>query len=255
MKALVNPLLFVILLQIAGVAWLLCQRISRSRAIILWGLLILNLMLAGLATPIVSHYLEQGLTILPPKKLSLSPRFIFVLGGGYLIGATPKEDILVIESQRRVLLGVATWMKYPSAKLVFSGASHTKGSRRPPNRHALLMADLAYQYGVPRKVMILESNSTNTAAHPVEALKLPGITFSTPIAIVTNSWHMRRARREFLRYFKNVMPISVPSLSLPSGWICWLPCPDSLEKSTTLICEWVGMLWYSVNSYFIPVGQ
>lgn len=214
--------------------------------------------MAILSMPVISSWIEKSLIIPASNHSNVTPRFIFVLGGGYLTGVTPEEDILVTESIRRVLRGVAVWKQYPSAKLVFSGASNNV--RRQPERHSQLMAALAKGHDVPAGAIIMEINSTNTATHPIEALKLSDLTSEMPIAVVTNAWHMRRAMREFCRHFENIMIVPVPSSFLSGQWHDWLPGAGGLDNSTTYIREWVGLLWYAlkgmvVTSEAIHIGE
>jgi hypothetical protein len=49
-----------------------------------------------------------------------APVFIFVLGGGYLPADNPDEDILVDDSERRVVHGVYLWRRNPNAHIVLS---------------------------------------------------------------------------------------------------------------------------------------
>lgn len=173
------------------------------------------------------------------------PAFIFVLGGGYDPGVIPDEDMLSAESQRRVLHGITLWEHYPEAHMVLSGAMEYKGMREP-DRHAQLMAEAAINRGVPASAVLLESRSRNTREHPVEALTLPGVTSAAPIAVVTSDWHMRRAQREFCRYFQQVQTYPVPKVQRSMGWQDFIPDAGTLDANTTLLREWVGMLWYAI---------
>ncbi len=174
------------------------------------------------------------------------PTYIFVLGGGYLPGTNLNEDLLVEESQRRALHGIAVWHRYPAARLVFSGASREYADLRDDARQVQLMADVAHSRGVPATSTLLERRSGNTREHPVEALKLPGVTPSTPIGVVTSGWHMRRAQRQFCRYFRQVAMYPVPAVPRPMIWQDFVPNADALDANTTLMREWVGVLWYEI---------
>ncbi len=242
MKFLINPFFWYLLLQSAGLLALQRHSIGRSRAL-LRALLLLTLLLAMVSTPLSRTGLEASLMLAPTSSSAMAPAFIFVLGGGYLPGVVPDEDILVAESQRRVLHGVTLWRRYSDARMVFSGVMEYQG-RREPDRHAQLMADAAMNRGVPSSAVLLEPCSRNTREHPVEALTLPGVTSATPIALVTSGWHMRRAQREFCRYFEQVQTYPVPEVQHPVGWQDFIPDADTLDANTTLLREWVGILWY-----------
>jgi uncharacterized SAM-binding protein YcdF (DUF218 family) len=169
-----------------------------------------------------------------------------VLGGGYLPGVIPDEDILVAENQRRVLHGVILWRRYPNARMVFLGAAHEYEDVRGADRMVRLMAETALNMGVSASALMLEPRSRNTREHPIEALDLPGVTPATPVAVVTSGAHMRRARREFSRHFQQIQAYPVLSVPRPLSWNDFIPEAGILGGNTTLVQEWVGMLWYTI---------
>lgn len=248
MKLLVNPLFWFILLQ-AGVLGALCYRywIRWSRAWkSTWLLLVLSLFILGvLSTPAVTRKLERSLSITVNDQGVGAPAYIFVLGGGYLPGASLDQDVLGTESSRRVLAAIAWWRKYPQAKLVFSGAEK-EIKIRPNTRLTQLMAETAICHGVPQSHLLFEDSSINTREHPIKALELPGITSKTPIGLVTSAWHMRRSLREFSRYFSAIQIQPVPLSYYSAGWQNFIPAANALEESTIFLQEWVGIFWYAM---------
>ena len=241
-KIIVSPFLWFLFFQGAGLFLLLrWSSIKRSRALIRL-LLVLVFLLTIISTPLTSNWLKNTLAIHSTENSTTLPDVIFVLAGGYLAGATSDEDVLGTESQRRVLHAVGIWRCYPDAILVFSGA---QGMLRP-ERLTQLMADAAMCQGVPRSSILLEPHSTNTREHPIEALKLPGMTSATPIGVVTSDWHIRRAEQEFRRYFQQVYTYPLSPLRGTQGLQSLMPTADSLDDNTTLLREWVGILWYKI---------
>lgn len=213
---------------------------------LIWMLLMISLVgLGALSTPSVSRSLERSLSHAVNNQEGNAPTYIFVLGGGYLPGASLDQDVLVEESSRRVLAAIAWWREYPQAKLVFSGALG-EIKNRPNDRLVQLMAETAMCHGVPKSHLVLEGSSVNTREHPIKALELPGITSKTQIGLVTSNSHMRRARREFSRYFSAILIHPVPLSSYSVGWQDFIPNPDSLGASTIFLQEWVGIVWYAV---------
>ncbi len=245
MKGLVNPLLWCLLPQFAVLVVLVRRETGPTRKM-LRALLVLSLVLAAMSTPLSRTGFEASLAVPTASDSTTAPAFIFVLGGGYRPGVTPDEDILVDESQRRVLHGVTIWRRYPDAHLVLAGATDYHG-KRELDRQARLMSQAAMGQGVPASAVLLEPRSHNTREHPVQAVTLAGVTPETPIALVTSSWHMRRARREFCRYFQQVQAYPVPEVRHPVGWRDFIPTADALDDNTTLLREWAGMLWYAVR--------
>lgn len=245
-KIIVSPFLWFLFLQGAGLLLLLrWGSINRSRTLIRL-LLVLTLLLTIMSTPLFGNWLQNTLAIHPTEKSATPPVAIFVLAGGYLPGATFDEDVLVTESQRRVLHAVGIWRCYPDAILVFSGASYEYQGMRRPDRGTQLMSDFAMCRGVPKSSILLEPRSINTREHPIEALKLPGMTPTTSIGVVTSDWHMRRAEQEFRRYFQQVYTYPVSPLRGTQGLQSLMPAADSLDANTTLLREWVGILWYKI---------
>lgn len=251
MKALVNSLFWYLLIQLTGL-WVLQKRLSDRGRVLTRGLFGLTLLLAFVATPLAQRLLERSLTS-PLVEMARPPEVIFVLGGGYVPGVIPEEDILVPESMRRVGRAATLWRGYPGARMVLSGAAPEYQAIRAADRHAQLMAKAARDLGVPERALLLEPRSWNTREHPIEALKLPGVTPATPISIVTSSWHMRRARMEFCRYFAHVYPYPVPEVTRRVGWQDVVPNAGRLGANTTLIHEWAGVLWYEIlNRIYRP---
>ena len=203
-------------------------------------------LLTIISTPLSGNLLKNTLAVHPNENSTTPPVAIFVLAGGYLPGATRDEDVLVAESHRRVLHAVAIWRCYPDAILVFSGASEEYQGRKP-DRDAQLMADVAMCRGVPRSSILLEPRSINTREHPIEALKLPGVTPIISIGVVTSDWHIRRAEQEFRRYFQQVYTYPLPSLWNTQGLQSLMPTADSLDNNTAFLREWVGIMWYKIR--------
>jgi uncharacterized SAM-binding protein YcdF (DUF218 family) len=254
LKTLVNPLLWFLILQFGLLLalrlcdWHRAGRVFRFSWRMLW---VSSIGLVILSTPIAAGTLAQTLVIVQADRVDDVPAYIFVLGSGFILGASVPEDVLVEECHRRVLAGVAMWRKHPEATMVFAGASKARDGRQS-GRMAQLMAKTAALQGVPARRIVLEPRSKNTREHPLEALQLPEITPQTPICLVTSAWHMRRAKCEFDRYFINIMiqPVSLRSGAL--GWKLFVPLPDALEDTTTYLREWVGMAWYAILR-FLPI--
>ncbi|MDD4907503.1 MAG: YdcF family protein [Candidatus Omnitrophica bacterium] len=248
MKQFVDPLLWFILLQLACLAvlrarcWMKISGAWKSA----WTLLFLSLLgLAALSTPLACHSLERSLSVAVNDQGTSAPTYIFVLGGGYIPGASLDQDVLTVESARRVLTAVSWRSGYPQAKLVFAGTSG-KIKNRSNERMAQLMSETAICHGAPKSHLLLESNSRNTQEHPARALEIPGITPETPIGVVTSNWHMRRAQREFRRYFSSVRINPVAAGAYSTNWLDIIPNSGSLQTSAIFLQEWVGSSWYNM---------
>ena len=244
-KLLVNPLLWYVLLQSAGLLVLWRSVAGRARTT-LRGLLMLTLALAIVSTPFARTGIEWTLLVRREFESLATPEFIFILGGGYMPGSRSSEDVRGEETEQRVLQGVTLWRKYPKSHLVFSGGVFDYAEIRNPDRMVQLMAETAINRGVPSSAINLEPRSANTREHSIQAIKLLGVTAATTVAVVTSAWHLRRARQEFCRYFQRVLVYPVDSPVTPILWSVLIPDGGSLEASTTLVREWVGMAWYAI---------
>lgn len=245
MKFFVDPFCWYLLLQVLGLTVLHRGARGFGRAMVL-ALMIMTLLLAISSTTIVANGLVKTLKLPETNRSAIVPGFIFVLGGGYILGAQPDEDILNSESERRVAHAVAVWRRYPRATIVFSGASYLRDGVRGHDRMSQLMSAGARMRGVPEQFLLQEPNSINTREHPIEALKLQGVMHSSPIAVVTSDWHMRRARREFCRSFEKVLSSAVPATKHFVSWKDFIPDASVLNFNTVLLREWVGSLWYEI---------
>ena len=246
MKLLVSLWTWYLLLQVGGM--LVVYRRARGGARLVAGCLLITTALIGLlSTPLAHEFFEAAITPSSISTSGVSPTIIFVLGGGYRAGGTPEEDVLNDESERRVAHAVSVWQRFRSAHLVMSGAAEDNIPPRQATRLGQLMTAAARNRLVPPTALATESRSLNTREHPIEALALPGVTPSVPVGIVTSGWHMRRAQREFCRYFLQVQTYPVPPDLPQLRWPNFIPNAGSLDANTTLLRELVGSLVYSVG--------
>ena len=249
LKIFVNPLAWFFVLQLGVLVWLYFRHGSELSPIVRMVLSMLLCSLIGLialSLPVTEAVLERSLVAMVNEEAKPpAPNYIFVLGGGFRLGNTPQDDFLNDACYQRVLTGAAFWREHPSATFVVSGTT-IEYPMRSPERMAQLMVDAAESHGVPRAQMVTETHSINTREHPQEALKLPGVTPETPIAIVTSAWHMPRAKQEFSRYFTNVQTYSTAPVKNALDWQSFVPNASTLEGSTTYVREWVGMAWYAI---------
>ena len=239
MKFLVSPLVWYLLAVLIGLFWLRRSTDGSNRRIAN-GLILLTLLAALASTPLVGVLLERSLRVDRTSLAGSSPEFIFVLSGGYLVGNSARMDILTEYSAERVSHGVTEWRSNRAARLVFSGWSGT-------GLDTELMSRAAAGYGVPDSVFMFEAHSRNTREHPIEALRLPGVKPTTHVAVVTSSWHMRRARREFCRYFERVDLYPVPPGERSGGLRGLVPQARTLSGNTRFLREWVGIVWYAIR--------
>lgn len=176
-----------------------------------------------------------------------SPRYIFVLSAGFDVADLPELDASGTETVRRVNRGVMLWREYPSATLVMAGAQPGMQGLREPEQQGRLMQAQAQRLGVPVTNIIIDAISMNTAGHAKQARDSALFAPDTALAIVTSDSHLRRARREFSRYFNNVRMVgsdpvitddSFEDISVASLF----PRIDAAAEATMYLREYVALI-------------
>ena len=240
MRSLIDPLwLLIVVLVVAIFAKFNNSKINRAvKLLSRVSIAILVFLSTGVATLIFDKILA---TETSPKD-DWSPEFIFVLGGGYEVGATPPEDFLGTESTRRVNAASILWRKYPDALVVFSGGQPGTENERAATRHGELSSEHAVSLGLAESRIIIESVSLNTRAHPIEALKLSGVSQDTKIAIVTSDFHLRRAFGEFNKHFNNVKAFGTGDAASGLSWLNFVPLSTHLDENVYRIKEFAGIV-------------
>ena len=195
-----------------------------------------------LSTGIATTVFDQILATETSPNSDWSPEFIFVLGGGYELGANNAQDFLGTESIRRVNAASALWQKYPKSRVVFSGNQPGTEEDREPTRHGELAAEHAVSIGLNESHIIIESVSLNTRQHPIEALKLSVVKRDSLIAIVTSDFHLRRATGEFKKHFVNVESFGTGDATSGLSWLDFVPLATHLDENVYRIKEFAGII-------------
>lgn len=252
MKRLVDPLLWVLIIQAIACVLLMPNRnwVRAFRLKAVWTAWLITLVvLLVLSWSATGYVLSRNLALDGTGVLAQVPQWILVLGGGYDEGSRPEDDSLSEESIRRVITGVALLKQYPQATLVMSGRADKKAGRKADHL-GQLMAEVAKCYGASSRSVMLETRSAVTREHPIEALRLPGMTPNTPIIVVSSPWHLRRAEQEFGRYFSQVAYVPSFASVTPLNWYAFVPSSYALAKNVTYLCEWAGIFWYRIVALY-----
>lgn len=166
---------------------------------------------------------------------------IVVLGGGRAHGDPAwGGDQPGLMSQER-LRYAARLAKASGLPLLVSGGLHFG---RPPSEAQLMAQVLERDYGVPVRWQEGHSRTTwENASHTAELLHREGI---RRIVLVTQAWHMPRARWSFERAGFSVLPAPVGFLGVPNGRPLggWLPEAKAIWQSGLLLNEAAGQLLY-----------
>ncbi len=199
-------------------------------------------MLVLLSTGVATFIFDKVLATETSPKSEWYPEFIFVLGGGYELGANEAQDFLGTESIRRVNAAAALWQQYPLSIVVFSGGQTGTAGLRDATQHGELSSKQAISLGLAESRIIIESNSLNTRQHPIEALEISGVNQKSKIAIVTSDFHLRRARGEFNKYFGNVEAFGTDDSANSLSWLDFVPLATHLDDNSYRIKEFAGIV-------------
>lgn len=247
LKPLASPLAWLVVAQgiLLAVMWRGRERRSRALALFAatWGLLAL---LSLEPTAIALAWLVTDRAAAP----ALTPALIVVPGDGFARAPEAADDVLSIFSVERAIAAAEWWKTVPTARILLSGRS--TATDRPAEHLGELEAEILVQHGVPRDRILIDGVSRNTSEHVTEALKQPGVTAETPIAIVTSSWHLRRTRQVFARRFAQVTWRQPERHERTLGWSSFIPSEGSLGESGFYLRELVGTVWYALRSVVAP---
>lgn len=240
MRSLIDPVWF-LLLVLTVTTFVTVASSKLGRVIKLLARVSIS-MLVFLSTGIATLIFDQILATETSPGSDWSPEFIFVLGGGYELGANAAQDFLGTESIRRVNAASALWQKYPKSIVVFSGRQPGTETERAATRHGELSSEHAISLGLTESRIIIESTSSNTREHPIEALKLSRVKQDSKIAIVTSDFHLRRATGEFKKHFQDVESFGTGDAVSGLSWLDFVPLATHLDENAYRIKEFAGII-------------
>lgn len=250
-KMLLSPLFLATTALILGLVYLRLKLRKNSAnklpALMVSCLLLVAFLLWIVSTPLfassLAHLWEQAYT--QPEISQLKEQnfqAVTVLSGGIYRGPLPEWDLPGDGTMHRLYRGAKIYQESGADYLILQGSLATPD----PRRMVELMRTMAVDLGVEAEAILLESSSLNTRQHPPELLKMEEINPDTGLAVVTSAWHLRRAEKEFDRYFDDITPVPAEFISRdqPGGVRNLLPRVHSLRSSTKILHEFVGILWY-----------
>ena len=240
MRSLIDPVWF-LLLVLTVTTFVTVANTKLNRVIKLLARVNISILLF-LSTGVATLIFDQILTNETSPGPDWSPEFIFVLGGGYELGANAAQDFLGTESIRRVNAASALWQKYPKSLVVFSGRQPGTEDDRKPTRHGELSSEHAMSLGLTELRIIIESTSSNTREHPIEALKLSEVERDSRIAIVSSDFHLRRATGEFKKHFQDVESFGTGDAARGLSWLNFVPLATHLDENSYRIKEFAGII-------------
>lgn len=145
-------------------------------------------------------------------------------------------------SYRRTLAGLELARTLPRSSVIVSGGSGAN------IREADLMRALMVALGFPADRVAVERDSGTTHESAAAVARLLGKERNHSVILVTSALHMARARATFA-----VHGVPVCRYPVDSRWIqprpqdALVPQISALSKSSAVVHEALGLLWYSMN--------
>jgi uncharacterized SAM-binding protein YcdF (DUF218 family) len=196
--------------------------------------------LTALSTGLVSGCLERSIEAGFHTEDRCPEDAVVVLSGGYIPGENAGTARLSGESALRVIAGAELLKRCGTRKMVLSGSSKVG----PRGVDGELMRELALKLGVPADRILVEAKSSTTREHVSELEGTGWFGTDTELAIVTSPWHLRRAMMVFSRTFPRAYPVM--AYGRPSFRWELFPKSGALEKSTIILHEYIGSIWYAL---------
>ena len=243
-KGFVDPVFIIILLLL--IAFFICLIGGKKKSGVLVLFLSIVLLYGVSIFPVANYlcyYLEKDY-IKSQSDARQNIDVLVVLGGGThdinsLNNTFPSEV-----TSARLLSAIDFYNKNGAKYFVCMG----KGSGKITE--AEVMARLAEKLGVPKGKIRVEAKSINTWDSAVE-LNHMFANKNISIGLVTSAVHLKRAEKEFKKYFNNVVPFPANYYYMSSAeniFVKYAPQTDALFKTSQALREIVGKLWYSVKS-------
>lgn len=234
------------LATIAGVSGiiLLFTRFARAGRVLMAGAIIA--LAVGLLTPLGAALLRplEDRFPLPPADMA-APAGIIVLGGAVdTARSEARGPVYVSADAARMTTGVELALRYPNARLVFTGGS--AGFPRGGPAEAISARQLWLSLGLPAGQMMFEAKSRNTWENAVFTRELVKPKPGESWLLVTSAWHMPRSVGIFRRVGFAVVPYPAAYRTFGDGRDFQLSGP-SIDKLSMLDIgtrEWIGLLAY-----------
>ncbi|MFD2265581.1 YdcF family protein [Lacibacterium aquatile] len=197
-------------------------------------------LICALHLPLVADGLARIPGVLTPDFIEKTPEAIIVPSAGFQDGEPVRSiDALTLERLAKAAeLARATGLPV----LVSGGQDGTEG----PSLADLMAQRLIFQFEVPEPW--IEGRSLNTAQNAefsARMLKLRGIEAAY---LVTQDWHMARARTAFAAQGLSTTPAAILTGSISAPLAARLtPSISAAGRSAWAIHEIVGLLWYRLT--------
>jgi len=244
LKGFVDPVFIVILLLFIAFFICLIGVKKKSGALVLF--LTIVLLYGASIFPVANflcYYLEKDY-IKNQSEAQQNIDVLVVLGGGAQDINSLKNTFLTEVTSARLLSAIDVYNKKGAKYFVCVGNGNGKIAE------AELMAQLAQRLGVPKEKIRMDTKATNTWTSATQLNKMFA-NKNISIGLVTSASHLKRAEKEFKKYFNNVVPFPANyyyASSAENIFVKYAPQTNSLCKTSIALREIAGQLWYDVKS-------
>ncbi|WP_158809460.1 YdcF family protein [Beijerinckia sp. L45] len=241
-----QPVNFIALAMLAGLLLWWAGWVRTGRAILATATVIFVLGCFSPASQLLLRTLEDRFPN-PPASMA-APTGIIVLGGAMNEELSlARGEISMNAAATRMTAGVALALRYPSARLVFTGGSadvRQVGRDEAEGAHRLWLS-----LGIPEARMSFESKSRNTFENAVFTRELVKPKPGEQWLLVTSAWHMPRSVSIFRQadFPVTAYPVDYRSFGDGRDWKPSFNAIESLEKLDTALHEWAGLLAYRIT--------
>lgn len=242
-SALLYPLGLVFVSALLSLIYRFRRRALGARV---WAVIAVTILLVS-SNPMVANKLVSSLERQYPqlKMESIAVHdAIIVLGGGLRIPLPPAEHVQLGRGSDRYWYAAQLFHAGKGAKLILSGGNIY--SQAGLQGEAYYAAQLLQQWGVPKEVINVDSNSRTTAENQSNTLKLIESNNVQSALLVTSAIHMPRAYNIFKRLPISITPASADVLIRQQNApviFRYLPSASALQLTTAAMHEYYGE-WY-----------
>lgn len=178
-----------------------------------------------------------------------APAGIIVLGGGTdaRVSFTRKAGLELNEAGDRILAMLELALKYPEAKIIFTGGAGALLGDLSPEADEV-RKNIA-RYGVPPERIIFENRSRTTYENATETYKLAAPKLEQRWLLVTSAWHMPRSIASFRAAGFNVeaYPVDFRTAGFEALHDPFAEVSRGLRRFDMAVREWLGLVGYRVT--------
>jgi uncharacterized SAM-binding protein YcdF (DUF218 family) len=224
------------------------RRRSGIAAGVLWGALVFTVVLGFV--PLGNLMLRGIETTWPADPPLTRVDGIIVLGGAEETGPAELSGQPELNGAgERMSAGVALALRFPEARLMFSGGSGALGDLGREGANADLARRFFLSLGIAPDRILLETRSRNTAENAEMSLVVADPQPGEVWVLVTSAWHMPRAMGSFAKAGWPEMvawPVDHRGLVLSAEGFRW-NLAENLMVLNIATKEWVGRIAYAVT--------